>query len=95
MAEGSFVHRVADLELEPAPLDPETILEGSPEVSELVLATSPDGHVVRGVWQITPGVVRRAKPSQRAALNFNASTRFWSAANCCTICSSRVRVSSS
>jgi uncharacterized cupin superfamily protein len=57
MAEGSFVHRVADLELEPAPLDPETILEGAPEVSELVLDASPDGSVTRGVWQITPGVV--------------------------------------
>ncbi len=57
MTEGSFVNRVADLELEPAPLDPETVLEGSPEVSELVLATSPDGRVVRGVWQITPGVI--------------------------------------
>ncbi len=57
MAESSFVHRVADLELQPAPLDPATIREGSPEVSELVLATSPDGRVVRGVWQITPGVV--------------------------------------
>lgn len=57
MTEGSFVNRVADLELEPAPLDRETVLEGSPEVSELVLATSPDGRVVRGVWEITPGVV--------------------------------------
>ena len=52
-----FTHRVADLELEPAPLDPSAIVEGSPEVSELVLATSPDGRVVRGVWQITPGVI--------------------------------------
>ena len=33
------------------------MLEGSPEVSELVLATSPHGRVVRGVWQVTPGVV--------------------------------------
>ena len=58
MAEGSFVNRVAELELEPAPLDPATILEGTPEVSELVLATSPDGRVGRGVWQITPGVIK-------------------------------------
>jgi uncharacterized protein len=57
MSKGPFVHRVAELGLEPAPLDPETVLEGSPEVSELVLATSSDGRVVRGVWQITPGVV--------------------------------------
>jgi hypothetical protein len=54
MAEGSFVHRVADLELQPAPLDPDTILEGAPE---LVLDASPEGRVTRGVWQITPGVV--------------------------------------
>ena len=52
-----FTHRVADLELEPAPVAPSAIVEGSPEVSELVLATSPDGRVVRGVWQITPGVI--------------------------------------
>ena len=52
MAEAPFVRRVADLDLEPAPLDQETILEGSPEVSELVLDTSPDGRVVRGVWRI-------------------------------------------
>jgi len=52
-----FTHRVADLELEPAPLDPSTIVDGSPEVSELILATSLDGRVVRGVWQITPGVI--------------------------------------
>lgn len=58
MSSGSFVRRVAELELEPAPLDPATVLEGSPEVSELVLDTSPDGRVVRGVWEITPGVVR-------------------------------------
>jgi uncharacterized cupin superfamily protein len=58
MSSGPFVHRVGDLDLKPTPLDPETILEGLPEVSELVLDTSPDGRVVRGVWQITPGVVR-------------------------------------
>jgi uncharacterized protein len=58
MGAGSFVERVGEVELEPAALDPSAILEGSPEVSELVLATSPDGRVVRGVWQITPGVVQ-------------------------------------
>jgi uncharacterized cupin superfamily protein len=58
MPESSFVRRVADLALEASPLDPDSILEGSPEVSELVLDTSADGRVVRGVWQITPGVIR-------------------------------------
>jgi uncharacterized cupin superfamily protein len=58
MRAGPVVHRVAELELDPAPLDPETVLAGAPEVSELVLDESADGRVVRGVWQITPGVVR-------------------------------------
>jgi uncharacterized protein len=58
MAEAPYVRRVAELALEPAPLDPTTVLEGSPEVSELVLDSSPDGRVVRGVWEITRGVVR-------------------------------------
>jgi uncharacterized cupin superfamily protein len=46
-----------ELELQPLPLHPGTILEGSPETSMLVLDRSPDGRVERGVWQITPGVV--------------------------------------
>jgi uncharacterized cupin superfamily protein len=56
MAARSLVHRVADLELEPVPLDSGTILAGAPDVSELVLDASPDGRLTRGVWQITPGV---------------------------------------
>lgn len=47
----------AALELEPDPLDPGQVLEGSPEVSSLVLDTSPDGRIERGVWEITEGVV--------------------------------------
>jgi hypothetical protein len=57
MADLPLTRRVMELELEPAPLDPSTVVEGAPEVSELVLHTSEDGKVVRGVWQITPGVV--------------------------------------
>lgn len=53
MPSAPFVRRVAELELEPALLDPGAVLEGSPEVSELVPATSEDGRVVRGVPQIT------------------------------------------
>jgi uncharacterized protein len=52
-----FVHHVADLPLEPDPLDPAQVLAGDPQVRSRVLHTSPDGHVERGVWEITPGVV--------------------------------------
>ncbi|MFF4651773.1 cupin domain-containing protein [Streptomyces sp. NPDC001380] len=55
-APGFAVH-VPDLELDPEPLDPGQVVSGSPEVSGRVLGESPDGRVVRGVWQITPGMV--------------------------------------
>lgn len=46
---------VADVVLEPAPLDQAQIVAGSPEVSSAVLHSA--GWSERGVWQITPGVV--------------------------------------
>ncbi len=46
---------VMDLVLEPEPLDLAQIVEGTPEISGLVL--SEEGPIVRGVWQCTPGVV--------------------------------------
>jgi GrpB-like predicted nucleotidyltransferase (UPF0157 family)/uncharacterized cupin superfamily protein len=54
---GMRVHHVLDLDLEPDALDPSQVVAGSPEVRSLVLHTSPDGRVERGVWEITPGVV--------------------------------------
>ena len=56
-ASGTFSIDPSALELEPAPLDPSQILEGSPSVSERVVWVSEDGRQARGVWQITPGVV--------------------------------------
>ncbi|AXI78217.1 cupin domain-containing protein [Peterkaempfera bronchialis] len=53
----SFAVHVPELELEPDPLPPDQIVSGSPEVSGKVLWESPDGRLVRGIWQITPGVV--------------------------------------
>lgn len=53
----SFVVRIPDAELEPEPLEPEQILSGTPEVTGKVVWESPDGRQVRGIWQITPGVV--------------------------------------
>lgn len=56
----SFVVNVpgfADSELEPEPLDPAQIVSGKPVVTGKVLWESPDGRQIRGIWQITPGVV--------------------------------------
>jgi uncharacterized protein len=53
----TFAVHIADVDLESDPLDPATIVSGSPEVSGKVLWESPDGKQIRGIWQITPGVV--------------------------------------
>ena len=44
--------------LEAWPLDPEQIIGAAPEVSGLVLDTSADGRVERGIWQHAEGVSR-------------------------------------
>ncbi|KPC59576.1 dioxygenase [Streptomyces chattanoogensis] len=48
---------MADADLEPEPLDPGQIVSGEPAVTGKVLWESPDGKQIRGIWQITPGVV--------------------------------------
>ncbi|MCQ9133406.1 cupin domain-containing protein [Streptomyces hilarionis] len=53
----SFALHVPDADLEPDPLDPAQILSGTPEVSGKVVWESDDGRQLRGIWQITPGVV--------------------------------------
>ncbi|MFD0304513.1 cupin domain-containing protein [Streptomyces sp. NPDC127119] len=53
----SFAVHVPDADLIPEALDPAQILQGSPEVSAKVLWESKDGTQVRGIWQITPGIV--------------------------------------
>ncbi|WP_030624658.1 cupin domain-containing protein [Streptomyces sclerotialus] len=57
---GSFVVNipgVPDAELEPEPLEPDQIVSGDPVVTGKVYWESPDGKQIRGIWQITPGVV--------------------------------------
>ncbi|MDI2131209.1 cupin domain-containing protein [Yinghuangia seranimata] len=54
---GTFAVHIPDAELEPDPLDPAQIVSGSPEVSGKLLWESEDGKILRGLWQITPGVV--------------------------------------
>ena len=56
MTHGFAVH-TPDAELQPESLAPEQIVSGTPEVTGKVVRESADGRQVRGVWQITPGVV--------------------------------------
>lgn len=53
----SFAVHILDADLEPEPLDPDSILDGTPETTGVVLFESEDGRVTRGLWQCTPGRV--------------------------------------
>ncbi|MFF3646011.1 cupin domain-containing protein [Streptomyces sp. NPDC002564] len=53
----SFAVHIPDVALEVEPLDPEQIVSGDPVVTGKVLWESADGKQLRGIWQITPGVV--------------------------------------
>ncbi|MCC9309567.1 cupin domain-containing protein [Kitasatospora sp. RB6PN24] len=53
----SFALHIPDADLEPEPLDPEQVVSGTPQVTGRVLWQSEDGRQLRGIWQITPGVV--------------------------------------
>ncbi|MEU8530303.1 MULTISPECIES: cupin domain-containing protein [Streptomyces] len=53
----SFAVHIPDAELEADPLDPAQIVSGDPVVTGKVLWESADGKQIRGLWQITPGVV--------------------------------------
>lgn len=53
----SFALHIPDADLEPEPLDPSQVVSGTPQVTGRVLWESPDGRQLRGIWQITPGVV--------------------------------------
>ncbi|MFI8100002.1 cupin domain-containing protein [Streptomyces sp. NPDC086023] len=57
LAPASFAVSVPDVELEAEPLDPAQIVSGDPVVTGKVLWESADGKQLRGIWQITPGVV--------------------------------------
>lgn len=48
----------AGVELEPWPLSPDSVLEGSPAASGAVLLRSEDGQKSRGFWRCTPGRFR-------------------------------------
>lgn len=77
----SFALHIPDAELEPDPLDPAQIVSGTPEVSGRVVWESPDGRRIRGIWQITPGVVTDVEADEmfvvisgRATIAFESGT---------------------
>lgn len=51
----TFAVHIADIELELDPIDPDTVVAGSPQTFNRVVWESDDGSVIRGVWQMTPG----------------------------------------
>ena len=53
----TFTVDVASIVLDPGDLDPASIVGGSPETREALLWSSDDGRILRGVWEITEGVV--------------------------------------
>ena len=50
--------RIDPLELKPAPLPPEWILEGAPLARAVELGASPDGTCIAAQWDCTAGVFR-------------------------------------
>lgn len=47
--------KVSEAKLDPMPLDPAHIVEGSPEATATILWKSADGKQCNGIWQCTPG----------------------------------------
>ena len=70
----SFATTVSDLELFDEPLDAEQIVAGSPIVSHRLISESDDKRVLRGVWQITPGVVTDTEDDEMFVVVFGSAT---------------------
>jgi len=74
-----FAASVAALDLDPWPLEPGQVVEGSPEVRGLLLHA--DDAMERGVWEHTPGVSRDVEADElfvvvsgRATIHFEDGT---------------------
>ncbi|HEX3617646.1 MAG TPA: cupin domain-containing protein [Solirubrobacteraceae bacterium] len=65
---------VATAELEAWPLEPAQVVAGAPAVSGLVLDSSPDGRVERGIWQHTPGVSRDVEGDELFVVVYGRAT---------------------
>jgi hypothetical protein len=70
----SFATSVADLELFGEPLDADQIVAGNPEVSHRLISESGDKRILRGVWQITPGVVTDTEDDEMFVVVFGSAT---------------------
>lgn len=76
MAEPVAAIAAAAARLEPEPLDPEQILEGSPETSAYVLAATPAGGET-GVWRCTPGRFRDVEAAETFVVIEGRATIEW------------------
>ncbi len=54
MAQAIIVHHV-DMNLRPAPINPDWVIDGSPTARNLELSRSPDGLARTVLWDCTPG----------------------------------------
>ncbi|HEY1488031.1 MAG TPA: cupin domain-containing protein [Micromonosporaceae bacterium] len=70
----SFSTAVTDLELYDEPLDAGQIVTGAPVVSHRLISESDDKRVLRGVWQITPGVVTDTEDDEMFVVIFGSAT---------------------
>src|SRR5580765_3705826 len=57
LSPGSLAVHIAAPDLDLDPLDPGSIGEGSSRTWNRVVWESEDGCIIRGVWQISPGIV--------------------------------------
>lgn len=66
----------AAVRLEPDPLDPDQILDGSPQTSSAVLAKSPEG-IESGIWRCTPGRFRDVEAAETFVVLEGRATIAW------------------
>jgi uncharacterized cupin superfamily protein len=53
----SYAVNVRDIALTEDEMDPSTVLAGSPQIASVVMSSSYNGNVVRGIWRCTAGTV--------------------------------------
>lgn len=72
--EGGRTWIAAEVELQPLELDPASVVTGTPRAAWLVLDTSADERVVRGIWQLTEGTVTDVEEDELFVVLFGSAT---------------------
>jgi uncharacterized cupin superfamily protein len=76
VAEPVVAITAAEAELQPDPLDPDQLIEGDPQTSAAVLATSATGGE-SGVWRCTPGTFRDVEADETFVVLEGRATIEW------------------